>query len=617
MPHTPARIAYRYLSGRPLDGVARTDAGYLRPGRKALTKTGHASPWARLPGWQRQAVRLGVPSGMWSGSALFDAYPQVMASAAVIAGTTAAFRGVRRARRSWRTRRFRSTYVTPTRAALTMAVGDAPVRLQVSPELGNLMVRLAKPMSPAEERWRRRYGQHVEPLLRWTPEQLQRGMWALQRAARPLTRHLDDWRRPTPADAGPRIELQVSVPYLTPEQRHMATSIIGEKIPGGDLNPAVWDQVGTQVKAMWTVRRRPPARVGYADLAARYLQLQEWEFFAGLGVAGKPVVINLKTDSPHFALSAGTGAGKSVFAQVVAVQVLARGGHVVILDRKGSHRWALGLPGVDYCTTAAQMHAALLGLAALADERNTLAFHEAEDWDPGPRHLVIAEELNATIGQLRAYWESVRAKGEPKTSPAIAALADLLFMGRAAKVNVGAIAQMLTARAIGGPEARENFGVRCLARYTRNNWQMLVPEAPMPRSSRTLGRWQVVIGGEVSETQVCYLSTQEARIFVHKHRPPVHMNQGVHVDIPGQRLIKSERGHVDEGPSPTLTLQDSIDEGMCPWTLTNTQKKLQRARERKSEHAPTPVGKRPGARADLYERQALIAWIESELVPSA
>lgn len=43
---------------------------------------------------------------------------------------------------------------------------------------------------------------------------------------------------------------------------------------------------------------------------------------------------------------------------------------MVILDRKGSHRWALGMPGVDYCTRPEQMHSALVRLATLADERN-------------------------------------------------------------------------------------------------------------------------------------------------------------------------------------------------------------------------------------------------------
>jgi hypothetical protein len=116
-----------------------------------------------------------------------------------------------------------------------------------------------------------------------------------------------------------------------------------------------------------------------------------------------------------------------------------------------------------------------------------MALHEDEDWDPGPRVLVICEELNATIGQLTNYWADAREKGDPKRSPAVAALSELLFMGRSAKHNVLAIAQMLTARAIGGPEARENFGIRFLASYTKNAWKMLVPEAAMPRASADSG----------------------------------------------------------------------------------------------------------------------------------
>ena len=120
-----------------------------------------------------------------------------------------------------------------------------------------------------------------------------------------------------------------------------------------------------------------------------------------------------------------------MLAQLVGVQVLARGGRVVILDLKGSHRWALGLPGVDYCTRPAQMHEALVRLAALADQRNADALHEPEDWDPGPRVLVIAEELNATFARLRDYWAEVREKSDPKTSPAVRAFRNILYMGRA------------------------------------------------------------------------------------------------------------------------------------------------------------------------------------------
>jgi hypothetical protein len=270
---------------------------------------------------------------------------------------------------------------------------------------------------------------------------------------------------------------------------------------------------------------------------------------------------------------------------LLAAQVLARGGRVLILDRKGSHRWAIGQPGVDYCTKATQMHTALIREAAEADERNDLALHEDEGWDPGPRTLIICEELNATIGQLSNYWAEVREKGDPKKSPAVSALAELLFMGRSAKKNVLAIAQMLTARAIGGPEARENFGVRCLARYTSNAWKMLVPEAAMPRTSRTLGRWQIVTGGQATEVQVAFLTNAEARALGSGAKDP---DSALSSNVPGD--------------GDMMTLRDAVDAGVVPWSYEAAKKRLQR----KIGDPPSTRGKR--GNADLYARADLKAW---------
>ncbi|WP_231928373.1 type IV secretory system conjugative DNA transfer family protein [Micromonospora echinaurantiaca] len=561
------RLVYRYVSGRPITG--RDGYPYLSRGA------------GRLAGWQRQVIRLSVPATAALAVAQPEQVGSLVGSAALVAGW--------RARRRFTMRRFNREYVTPTLAALAPAMGlQTGVRLHVDPTLGNLTPRLAKPLSPAEVAVRAWYGERVEPVIRWLPDQAQRAAWAIQRKAEPVTSRLAVFRRPTDPDKGPRIELVADTPYLTKEQRHLVSSIIGSKIPVSDLVES-WHQVGPRVTATWTVRKRPPARVGVDQVAEHLPRLAEWEFYIGQGAGDQPVILSLRDDSPHIAVSAGTGAGKSVLAELVAVQVLARGGRVVILDRKGSHRWALGLAGVDYCTRPAQMHDALVRLAALADERNTLALHEPEDWDCGPRVLVIAEELNATIGQLVNFWAEVRGKGDPKRSPAVSALADLLFMGRSAKVNVLAIAQMLTARAIGGPEARENFGIRCLARYTANNWKMLVPEAAMPRASRTLGRWQVVIGGQATEVQVAYLSAADARRLACPRSSGTSQVSG----------LSSPAGDF-------LTLRQAIDAGVIPWKLDAAKKRLQR----KVGEVPTPRGK--SGNADLYARADLARWAGSE-----
>ena len=613
------RWVYRFASGRPIDGITRTDCGYLRPGRRALTVTGHATRWAMLPGWKRQAVRLGTLPAVCAAGSVYSAYPDATTVGLATATTVFTVRGLRRARRRWRMRRFNNTYIQPTLAALAGTLGDAPVHLHVSPELGDLLPRLAKPMSPAEKAVRTWYGARVEPVVRWLPDQAMRGWWTVQKATAPLASKLELLRVPRPEQSGPKIELVTSVPYLTPEQRGYISAVIGAKIPASDLNER-WDQVGAKVTATWTVRKRPPSRVGYADLDARICQLAEWQFFIGLGIGGKPVIIDFKTDSPHIAVSASTGAGKSVLAQAVGVQVLARGGQVIILDIKGSHRWALGLPGVVYCTTPGQIHDALVRMGGIAADRNSRALTESEDWDPGIRFLVILEEVNSTIDLLLDYWAETRGKGGPKKSPAIRALKQILSMGRSAKVNLIGIAQMLTARSIGGPEARENFAIRCLARYSVNNWRMLVPEAGMPRASRTLGRWQIVVAGSATECQVVYLSAAEARLFVHKHAP---VSPGTHSPLIGvnQEMSPGHDHSGDNGDSVTpvdplseaITLRDAVQRGIAPWAFDATKKRLQRARKAESPTAPMPTGR--NGQADLYRVGDLIIWIESELVP--
>lgn len=582
------RYLYRYLAGRPL----ATRSGvwpYLSRGD------------GRWAGWQRQAVRLAAPAAVAGIGYVTAAWP----GAGLTVSVAAAAAGLVWARRRLRWRRFRRVYIRPTVAAVREPLGTVDVRLHVDRGLGTLVARLAKPLSPAEQAARELYGRWVEPLWRRPAGKVADWLWLLHAAVGPAVAAVARWLRRPGERPGPRIELTARTPYVAADQRKMISAIISGKIPVSDMIER-WDQVGEQVTATWTPRKRPPARVGATHLAAAFDRLAEWEYYLGQGAGDKSVTISLRDDSPHLALSAGSGAGKSVFAQLVAVQVLRRGGRVVLLDRKGSHRWALDLPGVDYCTQPEQMHEALIRAAQLADQRNSDALHEPEDWDPGPRVLVICEELNATVGQLAGYWAGEREKGDPKRSPAVTALNEIAYMGRSAKVNLLAIAQMLTARAIGGPEARENFGVRCLARYTANAWKMLVPEASMPRSSRTLGRWQVVVGGQATETQVCFLTASEAREFAEP--VTVVTVTGVTAGEAPIRAVRENRNG-EETDAGLMTLREAVEASVVPWAEGAAKMRMSRARSA-GRDVPAPVGRR--RHADLYRRADLAAWAERE-----
>jgi hypothetical protein len=490
--------------------------------------------------------------------------------------------------------------LAPVTAAVSPTLGPARVRLVVNKTMSSLIPAPSRPASPLELAVRRWYGSWVEPLLRWLPDRGQRAVWWLRR-----TKLIGAVSRPS--DQQPRITLEVQQPYVSADDRRYVSSVVHAKVPITGLVEA-WDQVGPRVTASWTVRARPPRRVDAGDLVVALGRLPEHEFFLGLGAGGTPVVVSLHADSPHIAISAGSGAGKSVLAQLVAVQVLARGGEVIILDRKSSHRWARDHDRVTYATKPAAMHAALVWAGELADQRNSQALHQDDGWDPGHRVLVLCEELNGTIGQLRAFWDDTRGAGDPKTSPALRALGELLYMGRSAKVNVVGVAQMLTARAIGGPESRENFGIRCLARYTANSWRMLTG-IPMPPPSRALGRWQVVVGGQATECQVAYLTPAEARSL--SRAPGVQSAGGNEHVVPGSGAapdrpptcnVTGDTGPTRDMPPAVLSLADAIAEGLLPWSKEATKKRLLRDPNR-----PQPVGKR-GRQTLLYDRQDLVSW---------
>ncbi|MGA5900243.1 hypothetical protein [Streptomyces venetus] len=72
-------------------------------------------------------------------------------------------------------------------------------------------------------------------------------------------------------------------------------------------------------------------------------------------------------------------------------------------------------------------------VAALGRLRTRIADELGIDADPkaiGARVLILLEEVNATMKQLARYWEKIRESGDPKVSPAVDALNEILPLGR-------------------------------------------------------------------------------------------------------------------------------------------------------------------------------------------
>ncbi|MGW3377846.1 pRL2-11 [Streptomyces hydrogenans] len=461
-------LAARFLSGQDLDGIQRTDATFLRPGRRIVAKNLDA-PVRRSSyraGWHRLTVRTAALAAAAGSAYAYLTHPDTVAQAL--------------------------TYASPA-ALLATAAGGAAYRVK------------GRERREVLEEW-------IEPLHQALADPL-----GISERTDPAS-YLH-----VPLDFGDDdAEIRVDLPLHLKFNRDQVAELVMQKLALQNASFS-WRLAGRDPHLIVKKKDRPPTSLGLDDHGVRDLlaSVPESAPLIGLGAGKKKVSVDLDHESPHVLISAGTGGGKSTILRTIACQFLHNGAQAHILDFKRiSHTWARGIPGVNYCRDIADIHDALIALGAEGHRRIRLAEQLGDDVlasDPdlvGPRNVILLEEINATMAQLRRYWERTRTSDDPKTSPAIDALAEILFMGRQVRLRVLLVAQSATARALGGPEMRENFSTRILVRYTMNAWKMLVPEVtPAPKPTRHPGRVQVVLGGTARETQVLNLSEAEARAW--------------------------------------------------------------------------------------------------------
>lgn len=452
------KAAWRFASGAHLDGMARTNAGWFTRGTRPLTGDGRVTRWSCLARAERAALRLGTLAGAGALGWGEQTHPAV---------TTDVVNGLG--------------------AAASVAAGYV-----VTEELLN---------------WR-----HNREWLRPLHLVIEKPL-GVPNGTRPQSYLRIPRNYPMRTDVG-RIELPAD---YSGENRAAVAALVKEKLGLTDVT-VTFHMKGRKPYAelVQTPRPRPKALFAQADIRELVEKAPEDAPLIGVGPRQSVVSVSFDDESPHVLVSASTGGGKSVIARGMTCQALHNGAQAVILDRKRiSHKWARGLPQVHYARDVADIHDALVWLGEELERRTLIT----DQWEGdereapvGPRLLVILEEVNATVSRLKKHWAKVKTKADDKDSPAIEALGDTLFMGRAIKIHVIAVGQSITANAIGGPEMRECFGTRILARYTRNAWNMLVPEVqPVPRSTRHIGRAQVVLGGVAHETQVAFFTESETR----------------------------------------------------------------------------------------------------------
>jgi hypothetical protein len=251
----------------------------------------------------------------------------------------------------------------------------------------------------------------------------------------------------------------------------------------------------------------PPAKVTLKDIRAAVDASGPDDLVIGLGVRRAPVLISLADDACHLALSVGPGGGKTTAAKWLGVQILYKGGLLVVLNaKKIGYSWMKGLPSCAQAKDLPHIGEMLLWLDGERVRREDVAdasvdIEDEIQADVGARILVIFEEMNLTVPALK--------KAMPE---AIDALGNLGFAGRQSRMHLLPIAQRYSAKAAGGGDIRASVGTRILGRYDKDAWNMLAKSFAMPPMNNNPGRVQVATS-EVNEAQIPRLSGQEAHDY--------------------------------------------------------------------------------------------------------
>lgn len=447
---------WRFFTGAHMDGYRRTNATFVYKGDRVLGGIVKAGKWAYRPGYQRMLIRWAWLLGFFMLTIGQFVWPTFTHTVVILAVIALVAKLGRRAYKAIATFQLRRKWIVPLHKPLSGIIG---VKQDVNPT------------------------DYI-----FLPANFQ-----------------DD------PDVRIRIDLPDDFVGSENQDRKAVTGLIQAKLAMPDAEVKYNLQSDTPHMVV-TRAPAPPDKVSLKNAREAIEKASDSAPFLGYGPRKKAVHVKLDDESPHILVSAGPGGGKSVLLRLILAQGLAKGATGIICDvKRVSQSWAKGLPRVDYHRTPEQIHDAVIELAKEGERRYDVIDDEGEDAGVGPRIFLLLEEMNATMSRLQKYWDSIREPGQPKRSPAVDAIGDLLFMGRACRIHVIAVAQMATARTMGGPEMRENFATRIIARYSPNAWKMLTDIWPAPKSSRHAGRVQVYIAGETTETQIVFLTGEEAR----------------------------------------------------------------------------------------------------------
>lgn len=458
-PHGLGALLWRWMSGHPLDGIARTNATWFKPANKVLDPSGRVHRWHHLPRVKRAGIRSGttLTLGCVTCGLIFARTVTllVVVSAGSVTLATAAVIAVRFLRQ-WHCDRI---IAYPLAAALAPLI-ETPI----------MQARKAISLPPS--------------FLTTSSGEI--GTIALPDAFR-----------------------------AAPEQRKAVEHLVSSRLPV-DVEYA-WHTTRKPLSLGILASPKPPDMVNFLDYVSQMEACQRGQVLIGLDRHKTLFHGSFNTDDPHWGFSVGSGRGKSTFLQCTAAQILHNdpGATLDGIDPKMSSLDPLiGIPGVGIACDPRNVQE----MWDRITEFKTVMFDrlDALKADPTiefPIKLLVIDEVNTCASMWAAYWKSIKSKTDPATAPAWSDIAWICWMGRAARCHVIIVGQRLDDKATGGIGLRDSLGFRGLAGYRANQWMMLIGSPPVPRSQKPKGRWIYSDGQAETWVQNVYAKPEVIRDY--------------------------------------------------------------------------------------------------------
>lgn len=337
---------------------------------------------------------------------------------------------------------------------------------------------------------------------------------------------------------GARIVLRLPWTFRGSElERAQLTELLNTRLPGDWVGR--YSFTGETFTAVYTHKPPPkppapepecPEKVGFfdEDIQEAIANCKKGEIVVGKDTFGRIVIKELGDgETPHWALSVGTGGGKSAFCQMVIAQLVAQGYYIFAADvKRVSVSNYIGVAGCYIYNDPMSPQDMRNGVQWFVDEISARsAISEADPTTEFPGILCLIEEANEFADVSREWWDDNRKTKDDEDGPKDRA-ADPIWgtvasgarLGRHVHGNILAVFQDLRDQALGGKGLRNLFRLKFMGNFSVNSWNNVIGTKPVPESIDEAGRMMIVEGNSQNWVQTLYGTPDELRAWAIEQR---------------------------------------------------------------------------------------------------